>query len=321
MSAPMADLVTLDEIEAAYRRVGDRVHHTPTLSARSIGAELGVELWLKAELLQRTGSFKIRGVLNTLLSLSPDELASGVVTMSSGNHAAALAAGAAIVGTNATIVMPAHANAFKVDATRRYGGNTVLTDRPLAEVMTEIADGEKRVVVHPFDDPRIIAGAAGVGLELVDDAPPLDLVVVPVGGGGLISGVAAAVKRRSPSTRVVGVEPTGADAMTKALAAETSVPITPDTVCDGLAAPFAGGANLAHVQAFVDDVVTIDDSLVLSGLRLLYERAKLAAEPSAAAGVAALLAGLVDIGDARRVACVVSGGNIDLGRLAALVSS
>ena len=190
----MPELVTLDEIESAYRRVGDRVHHTPTLSARTIGAELGVEMWLKAELLQRAGSFKIRGVLNTLLSLSPDELANGVVTMSSGNHAAALAAGAAMVGTTATIVMPAHANEFKVAATRRYGGTPVLTDRHLADVMTEIADAEKRVVIHPFDDMRIIAGAAGVGLELIDDAPPLDLVVVPVGGGGLVSGVAAAVK-------------------------------------------------------------------------------------------------------------------------------
>lgn len=314
-------MVTLDDIESAYRRIGERVHHTPTLSSRSIGAELGVEMWLKAELLQRTGSFKIRGVLNTLLSLSPDELANGVVTMSSGNHAAALAAGAAIVGTTATIVMPAHANEFKVAATRRYGGNPVLTERPLHDVMTEIADVEKRVVVHPFDDVRIIAGAAGVGLELVNDAPPLDLVVVPIGGGGLISGVATAVKLRSPSTRVVGVEPSGANNMSLALEAGEPVNVTPATICDGLAPPFAGAANLAHVQKFVDDVVTIDDDLVLPALRMLYERAKLAAEPSAAVGVAALLCGAIDIGDAQRVACVVSGGNIDLGRLAALIMS
>jgi threonine dehydratase len=317
----MSELVTLDEIESAYRRVGDRAHHTPTISARTIGAELGLEMWLKAELFQRTGSFKIRGVLNTLLLLSPEELANGVVTMSAGNHAAALAAGSAIIGTTASIVMPATANEFKVAATRRYGGSPVLTDRPLHDVMMEIADTEKRFIVHPFDDLRIIAGAAGVGVELVNDAPPLDLVVVPVGGGGLISGVSAAVKLRSPDTRVVGVEPTGANTMTRALAAGEPVTITPDTICDGLAPPFAGAATLAHAQAYVDDVVTIDDELVIPALRMLYERAKLAAEPSGAAGLAALLGGAIDVGDAHRVACVVSGGNIDLGRLAALVSA
>lgn len=314
----MTSLVTGADIDEAHRRIRDRVHRTPVMSVASIGDELGVELWLKAELFQRTGSFKVRGVLNTLLTLPADELERGVVSMSAGNHAAALAFGASVVGTSATVVMPQHAAEVKVAATQRYGGTVILTDRPMAEVMAEIADEEGRVVVHPFDDVRIIAGAAGVGLELVVDAPPLDLVVVAVGGGGLISGVAAAVKQHTPDTRIVGVEPTGADGMCRALAAGTPVPITPRTVMDGLAAPFAGATTLAHVQAYVDEVVTIDDATVGPALRMLYERAKLAAEPSAAAPIAALMSGAVSAVPGSRVACVVTGGNVDLGRLASL---
>lgn len=316
----VTSLVTGVEMDEAFTRVGDRVHRTPTMSASSIGAEVGVHLWLKAEVLQRTGSFKLRGVLNTLLTLSGDELARGVVTMSAGNHAAALAFGAATVRTSAVVVMPQHATAVKVAATRRYGGTVVQTERPLAEVMSEISERDSRVVVHPFDDLRVIAGAAGVGIELVEDAPALDLVVVPVGGGGLISGVAAAVKRRSPTTRVVGVEPVGAAAMSRALAAGAPVAVVNTTLLDGLAAPFAGTSTLAHVQALVDEVVTIDDAAVGPALRMLYERAKLAPEPSAAAGLAALLAGAVRVAPGETVACVVTGGNLDLDRLPGLLS-
>jgi threonine dehydratase len=311
-------LVTVEEIEHAHRTVAADVHRTPTVAATSIGSEVGVELWLKAELFQRTGSFKVRGALNVVRTLPPDELARGVVAMSAGNHAAALAFAATSAGTTATVVMPAGAAAVKVAATRRYGGTVVQTSRPLVEVMEEVASAEGRVVVHPFDDPRIIAGAGGVGLELLADAPPLDLIVVPIGGGGLISGVGVVAKRRSPDTRVVGVEPRGADGMTRALAAGTPVPIVPATIADGLAAPFAGAVTLHHVQQLVDDVVTIGDDAIGPALRMLYERAKLAAEPSAAAPIAALLAGAIDVRPGSRVACIVSGGNVDLGRLPSL---
>ncbi|MDQ1695526.1 MAG: threo-3-hydroxy-L-aspartate ammonia-lyase [Frankiaceae bacterium] len=313
----MPELVNLTDVEQAHRLVGERVHRTPTLSVTSIGDELGLQLWLKAELFQRTGSFKLRGVLNALLTLPADELRHGVVSMSAGNHAAALALGATAAGTTATVVMPAHASEVKVAATRRYGGTVVLTDRPLVEVMGEIAESESRLVIHPFDDPRIIAGAGGVGLEFVEDAPPLDLLVVPVGGGGLISGIAAVFKERSPATRVVGVEPHGADGMTRALAAGAPVTIVPSTLADGLAAPFAGDTTFPHVRELVDEVVTIDDGAIGPALRMLYERAKLAAEPSAAAPLAALLCGAVAAEPGSRVGLVVSGGNVDLARLPA----
>jgi threonine dehydratase len=317
----MPQLVTSADVEQAHRRIRARVHRTPTLTATAIGDELGLRLWLKAELFQRTGSFKVRGVLNALLSLSADDLRHGVVSMSAGNHASALAFGATAAGTTATVVMPAHAAEVKIAATRRYGGTVVLTDRPLVEVMGEIADREGRIVVHPFDDPRIIAGAGGVGLEFVEDAPALDLVVVPVGGGGLISGISAVFKERSPATRIVGVEPHGADGMTRALAAGAPVTIVPSTVADGLAAPFAGDTTFPHVRQLVDEVVTIDDADIGPALRMLYERAKLAAEPSAAAPLAALLCGVIVAEPGTAVGCVVSGGNVDLARLPAFFGS
>ena len=315
----MPELVSVDDLRAARARIGERVRHTPTTLTGSIGKELGVELWLKAELFQRTGAFKVRGVLNMLLSLPAADLEPGVVTFSAGNHAAALACGAALVGTRATVVMPQHAAHVKVAATERYGGTVVLTERPLFDVVSEIQQRDGSLLIPPFDDPRIIAGAGGVGLELLADAPPLDLVVVPVGGGGLLSGIAVAVRALSPKTRIVGVEPVGADGMTRALAAGEPVTITPRSVADGLAAPFAGVHTLAHVQALVDDVVTIEDAAVGPAMRMLYERAKLAVEPAAAAGLAAMLSGAVTATAGSRVGLVITGGNVDLDRLPALL--
>jgi threonine dehydratase len=312
-------LVGIDELRHAHAVIGDRVRHTPTFPAPSVGDALGVELWLKAELFQRTGAFKIRGVLSMLLALAPDELSRGVVTFSAGNHAAALACGAALVGTRATVVMPQHAAQVKIAATKRYGGTVVLTERPLFDMVNEIIDRDGSLLVPPFDDPRIIAGAGGVGLELFADTPPLDLLVVPVGGGGLLSGIAVAARALSPQTRIVGVEPIGAAGMTKALASGEPVTITPRSVADGLAAPFAGVHTLAHVQALVDDVVTIDDATIAPALRMLYERAKLAAEPAAVAGLAALLSGAVTATPGSRVGLVITGGNIDLDRLPELL--
>jgi threonine dehydratase len=312
-------LVTIDDVRRTRALIGDRVRHTPAMPSGSVGGALGVDLWLKAELFQRTGAFKIRGVLGMLLSLPPDELGRGVVTFSAGNHAAALACGAALVGTHATVVMPQHAARVKIAATKRYGGSVVLTERSLFDVVREIVDRDGSLLVPPFDDPRIIAGAGGVGLELFEDAPPLDLVVVPVGGGGLLSGIAVTARGLSPQTRVVGVEPIGADGMSKALAAGEPVTITPRSVADGLAAPFAGVHTLAHVQALVDEVVTIDDATIGPAMRMLYERAKLAAEPAAAAGLAAMLCGAVTADPGSRVGLVVTGGNVDLDRLPELL--
>jgi threonine dehydratase len=309
-------LVELRDVRKARERIGDRVHRTPTFSSASLGEIAGVRLHLKAELFQKTGSFKPRGVFNKLLALSHEERSRGVVSLSAGNHAAALAYGATSVGTRATIVMPTNAVASKVDATRAYGGEVLLTERDLLEACLEIQAARNLVLVHPFDDPLVIAGQGTVGLEILEDVPDVDAVVVPVGGGGLISGVAVAVKEQRPGVRIIGVEPEMADAMTRSLAQGSPVHLDhPQTVADGLAAPFAGEHTLRHVQRLVDDMVTVSDEDILGALRLVWARSKLAAEPSGAAGIAALITGRLALPAESTVVAVISGGNFDLGRL------
>ncbi|MBK5308111.1 MAG: threonine/serine dehydratase [Frankiaceae bacterium] len=305
-----ADLTTREDVAAAARRLDGRVHRTPVMTARSLAGELGCELVLKAELFQRTGSFKVRGALNKVLQLDEDERRRGVVSLSAGNHAAALAYAAREVGTTALVVMPATASRVKVAATEAYGGRVLLTEGNLLEVcLAEQAAGDL-TLVHPFDDVAVIAGAGTVGLELLEQVGDLDMVVVPVGGGGLISGVAAVIKATRPSVTVLGVEPSGANAMTRSLRSGVPETVTPVTVADGLATPFAGAHTLRHVQAFVDDVLEVDDDEIVAAFQLLASRAKLALEPSAAAGLAAVLRS-PDRFAGRRVAVVVTGGNVD----------
>jgi threonine dehydratase len=304
------------DIATARERIAARVHRTPTMSASTIGEMLGLRLYLKAELFQKTGSFKVRGVFNKLLTLSSDDSRRGLVSLSAGNHAAALAYGATAVGARATIVMPRNAVRSKIEATRAYGGEVVLTDGPLIDVVHDLIASRRLTLIHPFDDLAIMAGQGTVGLELLQDVPDLDAVIVPVGGGGLISGIAAAVKAARPTVRVVGVEPTGADGVTRGLAA--GHPVTLDrtaTIADGLTAPFAGEHTLRHIRQLVDDIVLVDDEDIVSALRLIVQRCKLAAEPSAAAPLAALLSEAVSLPGASVVACVVSGGNVDLDTL------
>lgn len=306
-------LLGLDDIQRAQARIGDRVHVTPVMSATTIGDELGVRLRLKAELFQKTGSFKPRGVFSKLLTMDPADRSRGLVSLSAGNHAAALAYGAAAVGAAATIVMPASAMASKVEATRRYGGEVVQTDGSLLDACLALQRERDLTLVHPFDDLAVMAGQGTVGLELLEQVPDAGMVVVPVGGGGLIAGIAAAVKLQHPSVRVVGVEPQGADAMSRSL--EQGAPAhleQADTIADGLAAPFAGEYTFRHVQHFVDEMVRVRDDEIIDAVRLLIQRCKLTAEPAGAAGLAALLAGKVSPSAGSTVVCVVSGGNIGL---------
>ncbi len=305
-------VVELRDIEAARQRLSGRLHRTPVSSALTLGQMAGARLSLKAELFQKTGSFKVRGVLNHLFGLSPEALRRGLVTLSAGNHGAALAWAAAAAGTTATVVMPATAVTSKIEAIRGYGGEVIRTAGNLLEECLAIRDARGLTLVHPFDDPAIIAGQGTVGLEILEDVPDVSMIIVPIGGGGLISGIAAAVKHSRPTVRVVGVEPTGSDAMTRSLAAGTPVRLErSSTVADGLAAPFAGAHTLAHVQAFVDQVVLVDDDQILRALRLILQRAKLMAEPAGAAAFAALLSGAVTVPRDAHVVCVVSGGNVD----------
>ncbi|HWF79040.1 MAG TPA: threonine/serine dehydratase [Streptosporangiaceae bacterium] len=306
-------LLELEDIQRAQARIGGLVHLTPVMSSTSVGDELGVRLHLKAELFQKTGSFKPRGVFNRLLSMDPADRSRGLVSLSAGNHAAALAYGATTVGAKATIVMPANAMPSKVAATRRYGGEVVQTDGSLLGTCLALQQERDLTLVHPFDDLAIMAGQGTVGLELLEQVPDAAMVVVPVGGGGLISGIAAAVKLQHPSVRVVGVEPEGADAMSRSL--EQGKPAhldTVDTIADGLAPPFAGEHTFRHVQSYVDEMVRVADSEIIAAVRVLIQRCKLPAEPAGAAGLAALLAGKISPPAGCAVVCVISGGNAGL---------
>jgi len=292
-----------EDVERATAVIRGRLHRTPTLRCRT----LGPDAFLKAELLQRTGSFKPRGVLNNLASLTPEQRARGVIAISAGNHAQAVAWGAAEEGLDALVVMWQGASEAKLAATRGYGAAVDLEARGPGEAFERLAallEETGRTLIHPFDDPLTIAGQGTVGLEILEDVPKAETIVVPIGGGGLISGVAVAAAGRA---RVVGVEPELSTAMHSALRAGSPVDVTPTSIADGLNAPYAGTMALAIVQELVDDVVLVTEEEIEDGFRFLYERAKLACEPAGAAAVAAVLAGKVDGG---RTVCVVSGGNV-----------
>lgn len=250
-------------------------------------------------------------MVNKLRQLSRTDIARGFVTFSAGNHGAALAWAAAAVGARATVVMPAHALPSKVEVVRAYGGEPVLTAGSMIDEVKRLQAERGLTLVHPFDDPAMIAGHGTVGLEILEDLPETDVVIVPVGGGGLISGVAAAIKLTRSHTQVIGVEPTGADIMTRSLAAGSPQRMdAPRSVADGLCSPFAGGHTFAHVKQFVDRIVVVDDEAIVQALRAIIVRAKLAAEPAAAAPLAALMSGAVALPAGTRVVCVVSGGNL-----------
>ncbi|HEY7833162.1 MAG TPA: threonine/serine dehydratase [Ktedonobacterales bacterium] len=326
MTAPeQPTLPTVDDVNQARARIAGRVHRTPLSTATMLGALLDppVALWLKEEQRQKTGAFKVRGVLNRLGTLTPEQRARGLVTVSAGNHAQAVAWAASAEGLGATVVMRSAASPVKVAATRGYGAAVDLSPEDNAaafELARELERERGLTFIPPFDDPMVVAGQGTVGAEVLDDLPDADVVIVPVGGGGLISGIALAIKERRPATRVIGVEPAGSQAVTLALAAGHPVAAgAPDTIADGLAAPFTGDLNLRLIQRYVDEVVLVTDDDLRQAMRLLLERAKLLAEPAGAAGLAALVAGKVAGTTGQKVVVVVSGGNTDVARLAALL--
>jgi threonine dehydratase len=331
MSAPPTDLVPLEDLLAGRERIAGRVHRTALQSSATAarwttvatGARLADDrLYLKPEQLQKTGSFKPRGMTNKILTLGPEAQGRGVITLSAGNAGQAYAWAGRTAGVPVTVVMPAGAVRTKVDACLGYGARVVLHGANVGETLAEverIREAEGLELVHPFDDPAVIAGHGSIGLELVDDLPDLDVVVVGVGGGGLISGVAAGVKERRPTARVYGVEPLRSNAMTLALERNEVVRIQPESVADGLGAPFAGAWTMAMCRHYLDGIELLDDATILAGLRFAVERLKQVLEPAGAAALAAVLAGRIPIRDGERVAVVLSGGNVETGRLGALL--
>jgi threonine dehydratase len=314
-------VIALQEIRDAARRIGGHVHRTPVFSTAQISAMCGARLSLKCESLQKTGSFKARGALNKVLSLADAERSRGLVTVSAGNHAAAVAWAAKIAGCAAVVVMPTDAPRSKLDAVRGYGAEIVLhDDRPtLFDRLNQVREARGLTFVHPFDDPVVLAGAGTAGLEIVEDVPDVELIVVPVGGGGLLSGVASAVKQARPGARVVAVELAEGPGLAPAIAAGKPVPVRrPATIADGMTPPFVGELPLAIAREAVDEIVTVTEAEILEGMRLLMTRAKLYVEGSGAAATAALISGKVRVAPGCRVVAVVSGGNLDLGQLVAL---
>ena len=311
-------MIGLHQVREARESAAGQLHRTPLFRSETLSRRIGAPFYLKAEFLQKTGSFKPRGVLHKIRQLSPEQKAAGLIAVSAGNHAQALAFGAAAHGIKSTIVMPATASPLKAEAARQYGAEIILHGAvwDAFNRMEELRAEKGYTLVHPYDDEHVIAGQGTVGLEIIEDLPEADVVVVPVGGGGLLAGIATAVKLLRPQARVYGVEPTGAPGLRKALDAGAVVRLEAvQTIADGLAAPMTGAIPLEHVREFVDDVVLVTDDEIRDALKLVLERCKFMLEPAGAAGIAALLGGHIPIKRAERVVAIASGGNLDLNRL------
>ncbi len=312
----MSEVVTRGDVERARAVVQDRLHTTPILTSRALDLHVGASVLFKCEQLQKTGSFKVRGALNYLHNAEPSALANGVVTVSAGNHAQAVAWAGSASGVRSIVVMPEHAAAAKIDASRAYGAEVRLApDAGLAFTeAVKISETEGPLFMHPFDHPWVVAGQGTVGLEIEEQVGELDAVVVPVGGGGLISGILTALAEQHPTLAIYGVEPVGAAAMSASLAAGHAVTLDtpPESIADGLAPPMAGVLNYAIVERFAKDVVRVTDDEIREAMQLIMSRAKTVIEPSAAAGFAALLCGKIPVSKGARVAVVLSGGNVSL---------
>jgi threonine dehydratase len=312
----VSELLGLEEITAAGERIAEHVLRTPTVRSPGLSALLGAPVTVKLELLQRTGSFKVRGAFHKLLTITPEQRAAGVAAVSGGNHARAVAEAAGALGVAATVVMPAAAPAAAAEACRAAGARVHITpDMPSAFALQDDLVARGATLLHPFDDPVVIAAQGTVGLELADDAPELTDVLVSVGGGGLISGVATALRARLPGVRVWGVETAGADAMSRALAAGVPVSITPTSIVTSLSAPHVSALTFAHVSKLVEDVLLVSDEDALRGVRALAEQAKVWAEPAAGCLLPAAERLLPRLAPGARLGLVLCGGNFTLDAL------
>lgn len=310
------------EFAEARRRVAKHAYHTPLLTSRTLSERTGFDVRLKAENLQRTGSYKIRGPLNKFPQLTEEQRRRGVICSSAGNHAQGVALAAAIHGMKSVVVMASNATPSKVEATRAYGAEVVLH----GSIWDEANELAKRLVeergltyIHPFDDLQLIAGQGTTGLEIIEDWPEVDVVVVPIGGGGLISGISLAIKSVNPRARIIGVESSGAPGMKRSVEAGRLVTLEQvDCVIDGLRVKRVGSHNLDIVRENVDEIVTLPDAEIFEAMLWIMHHSKLVVEGAAAAPVGALLAGLIRASAGSKIVCVVSGGNVNLGQLRGL---
>jgi len=306
----------------ARAKVAPFVHHTPLLGSRQLSEATGFNVRLKAEIFQKTGSYKIRGPLNKFSYLTAEQKARGVICSSAGNHAQGVALAAALNGMRAVVVMAENATPSKVDATRGYGAEVVLHGQiwdEANEKALEVADAEGLTFIHPFDDPQLVAGQGTLGLEIYDDMPEVDVVVVPIGGGGLISGVSMALKSLKPEIRIIGVESSGAPGMKRSVEAGYVVELERvDCVIDGLRVKRVGEYTRSVVSKYVDEIVTLPDSEIFEALIWTMSRCKLVVEGAAASPVAGLLNGLVKAPEGSNVVAVLSGGNLNLDQIKGL---
>ena len=316
--------IDLEDIKRAAERLAGVAHRTPVVTSRTLDERAGARVHIKAECFQRGGAFKFRGAFNQISSLDEDALRRGVIAYSSGNHAQAVAIAASLLGSRATIVMPEDAPTAKLDATRGYGAEVVLYDRwteSREEIGARLADERGLELVKPYDDPRVMAGQGTVALELLEEAPELDVLITPVSGGGLLAGCATAAKALRPGIHVVGVEPENGDDTRRSLEAGERIRIdVPVTIADGLQATEPGELTFDVNRRLVDEIVTVTDDEIVDAMVFLFDRLKLVAEPSGAVGVAALLSGKLDARD-RSLGVVLSGGNVGAHRFAELLST
>lgn len=328
-----------DAIASAADRIRGRVQRTPMLSSRTaaalVEARTGVRLgdgpptdgapriFVKAEHLQSTGSYKPRGAINRVLLMTAEERSRGLLAVSAGNHAQAVALAGATVGAPVTVVMPAMASRAKAEATDGYGATVILHGHEMADTfarMEEIQLRDGLTLIHPFADPVVIAGQGTVGLEILEDLPDVDVVVAGCGGGGMLGGVAAAIRAARPTARIYGVEPLASNALALGIAAGRPVPLRPTSIADGLGAPYASQWTIDLARRYVEEVVLVDEATIAGGMRFALERMKQLLEPAGAAALGALIAGRIPVRPGDTVCVVASGGNVDLARLPELLA-
>jgi threonine dehydratase len=317
-------LIRIDDVRAAAARLAGVAHRTPVLTSRTLDERTGATVLLKAENFQRIGAFKFRGAYNAISSLPADQLARGVAAYSSGNHAQAVALSARLLGTTAVIVMPEDTPAAKVEATRGYGAEVITYDRYTGDreaIGVALATERGLALIPPYEHPQVMAGQGTAALELIEDHGPLDVLVVPVGGGGLLAGSATAATALCPGIRIVGVEPEAGDDTRQSLAAGERIAIAvPKTIADGQQATTPGELTFAVNRRLTSEIVVVSDAEIIEALRFAVDRLKTVLEPSGAIGIAALLAGRVADLAGRRVGVILSGGNIGAARLADLLT-